>query len=379
MDITVGVHAMTRTVRTERNAFKVARGFARRGHRLDLVAARDGKFVPEHSTSCRSVSHRPVFDFVQASAPRDLSGMTPAVVTAANKRPKVLYRPRLSDIVWGAAAGRLTRAPLVCHRHDCRHTRPGSFPNTHVRRLIAVSHFSRRQWVSLGIETDKIDVVDNGPSGDDYPIGGLEERARARARLGLDEEAFVAMYYGRLDPEEVLDVLMDAWRRLGVGGTEGTLLVVVSPSAHLPDGARYAANLQPSAPRGVVWLQPQTDVVVLLHAADVVAAQPLWAEPLGRVIVETLATGRPAVVSRTGGTPELLDGPFERFLVGPGDAGMLASALASLVDWRDREPALAAALCRDHVRDRFSLDHLVEGVERSLSAAAGRILGRRHG
>ena len=66
----------------------------------------------------------------------------------------------------------------------------------------------------------------------------------------------------------------------------------------------------------------------------------------------------------------MLDGAFARFLVDPGDAGMLASALARLVDWRDREPALAT-LCRDHVRDRFSLDHLVGGVERSLSAAVG--------
>lgn len=153
-------------------------------------------------------------------------------------------------------------------------------------------------------------------------------------------------------------------------GTEGTLLIAGSPSAHLPDGGRYAADLQASAPPGCVWLPAQADVVVLLHAADVVVVPSLWEEPFGRVVIEALATGRPAVVSRTGGTPEVLDGAFERFLVEPGDAGMLASALAGLVDWRDHEPALAA-LCRDHVRDRFSLDHLVEGVERSLIAAAG--------
>jgi len=50
-------------------------------------------------------------------------------------------------------------------------------------------------------------------------------------------------------------------------------------------------------------------------------------------------------------------------------AGMLASALGGLVDWRHREPALAG-LCRDHVRDRFSVNQTVEGVGRSLTAAA---------
>jgi glycosyltransferase involved in cell wall biosynthesis len=369
--VTMGVHAMSRAGGTEINAFQVARGLVQRGHTLDLVAARDGELEPEYRTFCRSVARRPIFDFARASAPRDLLRMTPAIVTAASKRPDVVYPNRFGEIVWAAAAGRLSGAPVVCHLHECRHYRPGSFPNKHVRRFIAVSEFLRRQWVELGLDADRIDVVHNGVSGDDYPMGGLEERASSRARLGLDEDGFVALYYGRLDPEKGIDVLLEGWRKLGLAGAEGTLLIAGSPSAHDPNGAAYATGLRASAPPGCVWLPAQSDVVVLLHAADVVVVPSLWDEPCARVIIETLATGRPALVSRTGGSPELLDGAFERFLVDPGDAGMLASALAGLVDWRDREPALAV-LCRDHVRDRFSLDHLVEGVERSLSVAAGK-------
>lgn len=366
----MGVHAMSRAGGTELNAFQVARGLVRRGHTLDLVAARDGELASEYRTFCRSVARRPIFDFARASAPRDLIRMTPAIVTAARTKPDVVYPNRFAEIVWAAAAGKLSGAPVVCHLHECRHARPGSFPNAHVRRFIAVSDFLRRQWVDLGLDADRIDVVHNGVSGDDYPLGGLEERASARARLGLAQDGFVALYYGRLDPEKGVDVLLEGWRKLGMGGTEGTLLVVGSPSAHDPNGERYAAGLRESAPPGCIWRPAQADVVVLLHAADVVAVPSLWDEPCARVIIETLATGRPPIVTRTGGSPELLEGPFERFLVEPGDAGMLASALASLVDWRDREPALAA-LCRDHVRDRFSFDHLVEGVEGSLSAAVG--------
>jgi glycosyltransferase involved in cell wall biosynthesis len=366
--ITMGVHAMSRSGGTELNAFQVGRGLVQRGHTLDLVAARGGELTPEYRTFCRSVTRRPIFDFARASAPRDLVRMTPAILTAAGKKPDVVYPNRFAEIVWAAAAGRLSGAPVVCHLHECRHARPGSFPNTHVRRFIAVSDFLRRQWVDLGLDGNRIDVVHNGVSNDDYPMGGLEERASARARLGLDQEGFVALYYGRLDPEKGIDVLLEGWRKLGLGGTEGTLLVVGSPSTHLADGARYAAGLREAAPPGCVWLPAQADVVVLLHAADVVVVPSLWDEPCARVIIETLATGRPPVVSRTGGSPELLDGEFERFLVEPGDAGMLASVLAGLVDWRHREPALAAQ-CQDRVRNRFSLDRLVEGVERSLSAA----------
>ncbi len=366
----MGVHAMSRAGGTELNAFQVARGLSQRGHTLDLVAARDGELGPDYRTFCRSVTRRPIFDFARSSAPRDLLRMTPAVVTAATKKPDVVYPNRFAEIIWAAAAGKLSGAPVVCHLHECRHARPGSFPNRHVRRFIAVSEFLRRQWVALGLDADRIDVVHNGVSGDDYPMGGLEERASARERLGLEQEGFVALYYGRLDPEKGINVLLEGWQRLGLGGSEGTLLIVGSPSAHLADGAQYAASLRESAPPGCLWLPAQADVVVLLHAADVVVVPSLWDEPCARVIIETLATGRPAIVTRTGGSPELLDGALERFLTDPGDAGMLASALAGLVDWRDHEPALAT-VCRDHVRERFSLDHLVEGVERSLSAAVG--------
>ena len=252
---------------------------------------------------------------------------------------------------------------------------PGSFPNDHVRRFIAVSDFLRLQWVAVGLNPDLIDVVHNGVSSEDYPAGGEAERDAARARLGLPHDAFIALYYGRIDPEKGIDVLLDAWRRLDIAGGEGRLLVVGSPSIHLPDGARYLAGLQEDAPPGCVWLPAQADVVVPLHAADVVVVPSVCAEGFPRAVVEGLATGRPVLASRIGGIPEILTGEFERFLMEPGDAGMIASALESLVGWQQREPMLAAR-CLDHVREHLSLDQLVGGVERTLTVAAGE-LGRK--
>jgi glycosyltransferase involved in cell wall biosynthesis len=122
-------------------------------------------------------------------------------------------------------------------------------------------------------------------------------------------------------------------------------------------------------------LPARSDVVGPLHAADVVVVPSVWAEPFGRVIVEAMATGRPALASRIGGITEILTGEFERFLVEPGDAGVVTLALESLVGWQKREPSLAEN-CRAHVRDHFSLDRVVDGVERSLTAAAGEIRGK---
>jgi glycosyltransferase involved in cell wall biosynthesis len=375
VDLAIGVHSMAPAGGTELNVFQVSRGLAQRGHAIDLVAARDGALAEEYRTFCRSVTRRPIFDFARSTALRDLVRMAPAVLTTARKRPDVVYPNRFAEIVWAAVAGRLSGAPVVCHLHEIRHARPGSFPNEHVRRFIAVSDFLKREWVAVGLDPDLIDVVYNGVSSDDYPAGGEEERARARVRLGLPPEGFVALYCGRLDPEKGVDVLLDAWRRLGIGGGDGRLLMVGSASAHDPDGARYAAGIQASAPPGCVWLPAQADVVGPLHAADVAVVPSICAEGFGRVIVEAMATGRPALGSRMGGIPEILTGEFERYLMEPGDAGMLTAALESLVGWQKREPTLAGR-CSAHVREHFSLDRLVEGVERSLTAAAGEQRGR---
>ena len=375
MDLTIGVHSMAPVGGTELNVFQVARGLAQRGHTIDMVAARDGALAIEYRTFCRSVTRRPVFDFARSSALRDLARMTPAVLSAARKKPDVVYPNRFAEIVWAAAVGRLSGAPVVCHLHEIRHARPGSFPNDHVRRFIAVSEFLRSQWVAAGLNQDQIDVVHNGVSCDDYPAGGEVERAEARAHLGLPQEGFIALYYGRLDPEKGIDVLLEAWAKLGIAGTQGRLLVVGSPSAHLHDGPGFLRELQAGAPPGCVWLPAQSNVVLPLHAADVVVVPSLWAEPFGRVIVEAFATGRPVLASRIGGIPEILTGEFERFLVEPGDAALLASGLESLVGWQQREPGLADR-CRTHVQDHFSLDRAVDGVERSLLVAAGERRGK---
>jgi glycosyltransferase involved in cell wall biosynthesis len=370
MHIVTSVLSMAPVGGTELNVFQVSRGLASRGHAIDLIAARGGELESQYRSFCRSVHRLPPVDFARATAFRDLLRLSPALAVAAVKRPDVVYPNRFAELIWAVGTGTLCRAPVVCHLHEIRHRRPGGIANTHVRRFIAVSEFLRAQWASVGVDEDHIDVVHNGVALEDYPFGGPDQRAAARNRLGLPADGFVALYYGRLDREKGVDVLLDAWGRLGFAKDEGRLLLVGSPSAHLADGPGELAQIREKEPLGCTWLAARGDVVTPLHAADVVVVPSVWDEPFGRVVIEALATGRPVVASRVGGIPEILTGTFERFLVEGGDAAGLADALRSLVDWREREPDLASS-CREFVRKRFSLDLTVAGVEAVLETAAG--------
>lgn len=366
--LALAVHSLDSVGGTEVNVFQTARELSRRGHQIDLLSPRAGALEAEYRSFCRSVNRTPIFDFARNRGLRDLIRMTPAVWSAVSRRPDVIYANRFSEVVWAAISGTLARAPVVCHLHEIRNRRPGNWPARRIR-FIAVSEYLRRAWIDVGLPPERIAVVQNGIDPQFYRPGGMPERSEARAQLGLPEEGFVVLYYGRLDPEKGVEVLLDAWGRLGVAPGEGRLVLLGSASLHHPDPAGYERFLHARAPAGCSWLPPRADVLPFLHAADVVAVPSIWEEPFGRVVIEAMATGRPVVASRTGGIPEILSGSFKDLMVDPGDSAALATALGALMGWRQSKPELAAR-CADHIRHRFSLEQTVDGIERVLTDAA---------
>jgi glycosyltransferase involved in cell wall biosynthesis len=77
------------------------------------------------------------------------------------------------------------------------------------------------------------------------------------------------------------------------------------------------------------------------------------------VILEAMASGRPVVGTRVGGTPELVVDRETGLLVERGDVAGLASAIETLL----ADEALRARLgaqARAHVEDRFSADRSLD-------------------
>jgi glycosyltransferase involved in cell wall biosynthesis len=71
---------------------------------------------------------------------------------------------------------------------------------------------------------------------------------------------------------------------------------------------------------------PYEAVPAWLDAADLMVL-PSFNEGMPLSVLEALASGRPVVASRVGGTPELVSDPRYGLLVPPGDAPALATAL----------------------------------------------------
>jgi glycosyltransferase involved in cell wall biosynthesis len=376
--IVTNVHRAQSDGGVERSTFQLARGLAGRGHRVNLIYGQGGDLVPEFRRICASVHHVRYSDYTfpesRARALLEHVRLLPAVALAAKCRPDVYYMNRTFAAEWALQAAKLSPAPVVCHWRGTQTPGPRYLASlsAKVSRFVANSAFTRDVWLAAGIDPGKVDVVYAGLDPAEYPQGGAAEREAARVELDIPEDLFVAVFVGRLDAEKGVEVLLDAWRRLALSPDEAQLLVVGAPVLH-SDHQAYLDHLKALAPAGTVrFLGARRDVVTPLHAADVAVVPSTWDEPFGRTVIEALATGRPVAGSRVGGIPEMLSGPFERFLFERGDAAGLAGVLSGLRGWQEREPDLGER-CAAHVRDHFSVELMVDGIE----AAIGRALGAR--
>jgi glycosyltransferase involved in cell wall biosynthesis len=191
--------------------------------------------------------------------------------------------------------------------------------------VVCVSDDLRTKTLALGIPADRVHVWDQGIDARLFHPG---DRAAARRRLGLPEQAPTALWVGRMVPVKGLDVLIDATailHRRGVplrvnlvgdgplrerleaqvaswGLSQSVMFVGALAQAHLPDWYRAA------------------DFTVL----------PSRSEGIPNVLRESRACGTPFVASKVGGIAEVADELTDR-LVPPDDPGALASAIESSI------------------------------------------------
>jgi glycosyltransferase involved in cell wall biosynthesis len=361
----------------ERTQLTMCRSLAARGHRVDLVYQSMGNFGDDWRAFAGTMVQ------IERSLP---SGRTPvesslAFLRAVNETrhldPDVIYAYRPLDIPLAVGAGTLCSAPVVLHL--CL-PRPPVLPFlvrrglARVAMTLSVSHDTAELWRRKGIPAGTITVVHTGIDMGHYVPASAEARLATRIELGLDPDAFMILYAGRIGRIKGVDHLVRAFRRLAGAKPHARLVVVGGPSLSTDpaEAARYAAELRALAgPADVVWLEPRSDVLSLIQAADVAVVPSVWSEPFSRSVIEPLACGVPVIASRVGGNPEILTGWTSDFLVPPGDAGALATAISALDGWRKTDPDLGER-CRQSVVDRLALGREVDCVESLLGSIARR-------
>jgi teichuronic acid biosynthesis glycosyltransferase TuaC len=182
----------------------------------------------------------------------------------------------------------------------------------------------------------------------------------ARRALGVDEDARLILYVGRLAGGKGLDTLLEAFRALRTTVPNAVLALVGSGPLYtrlerrvLAGGFARSVRLAGEAPHQAV---PQW-----MRAADVIVL-PSEAEGFPNVVREALACGRPVVATPVGDLPRVLTADTGR-LVPRRDPAALADAIAGVLAQR-WDPARIRA----HVSE-MTWERNAEATARFLAAA----------
>jgi phosphatidylinositol alpha-1,6-mannosyltransferase len=203
---------------------------------------------------------------------------------------------------------------------------------------------------------------------------GPDERARARADLGLPADGPLVASVSRLVPRKGMDVLIDAAVRLQPDFPDLTVAI----SGRGRDSDRLAGRIaEHGAPVRLLGNLPDEDIPRLVGSADIFAmlCRNRWLgleqEGFGIVFLEAAAAGVPQVAGASGGAGEAVeDGRTGVVVRRPTDVGSATRALARLLT----DPTLRSEMgsaSRRRAEASFDYDRLAPRLAASLADREG--------
>lgn len=255
-----------------------------------------------------------------------------------------LVRLRKPDIIYGRDELVLARlsahVPFVWETHTGAWSRAAQQVAARAHKIVAISQGLKDFYVARGVSADKILVAHDGidPAAFAHP----QSRDESRARLGLPQDATIAMYVGRLDGWKGTDTLLEASQNfvpvklVVIGGEPAQVLILKQKYPEvLFLGYRPYRELADNLAASDMLVLPNT-------GKDEISAR--FTSPLK--LFAYMAAGKPIVCSDLPSIREIVDDKDVYFFT-PDDAHNLASVIKKAMS--DLEAPTRAAQVRKKV------------------------------
>lgn len=217
-----------------------------------------------------------------------------------------------------------------------------------------------KSWIQFKGRDERCQVVYDGL---DFKVltSPARDRASVRGELGIEEEATTVIHLGRFHPAKNHVRLVEMFAEVH-DRDPGAVLVLVGdgPPDRTEEVTGRVGDL--GLESSVRIIGARSDIVDLLHAADVMVFPSLW-EGLGNVVIEGRAAGLPVVASNLGSVVEIASylGGVELLSLEESDRRWAEAILGAAEDRRSRpsSPDLISLSSSPFAMDR-SIDQLME-------------------
>ena len=224
-------------------------------------------------------------------------------------------------------------APLVTTLHTPPFARFTSAVRYRERKkrghYISISKSNTKQW---GLNEDRLDTIYNGVDTKVFSYAPFYHRN-------------CAVWSGRIIPNKgthlAIEAAQKAKMKLVIAGRIGDRQYFESKiKPHLGKTVEYVGHLK------------QKELVKLLQSAAMTLCTPVWHEPFGLVVIESLACGTPVVAFNRGAMSEILDAQTG-IVVPPNDTDAMAQAMK-------QAKRLSRYSCRKLVLERFCIEITID-------------------
>jgi len=247
------------------------------------------------------------------------------------------------------------------HRYVCEAEKQ-MFEHPRLRAVICNSRMVREEILRMfRVEPERLHVIYNGIDLTEFnPSRRDALRGPARAAIGVQPRDTVFLFVGSGFARKGLDTAIDA---LAAAAFRGFRLVVVGRDRN---ASRYASRAERAGLGDQVHFVGAADDVRTLYAAADCLILPTRYDPFPNTVLEALAMGLPAIVSRRCGAAEVIQAGVNGWVCDPDDA----PGLARLMHEADRalRDGRIAATARQSV-ERFGVGDMVQqlvGLYRGL-------------
>ncbi|MGH8069237.1 MAG: glycosyltransferase family 4 protein [Candidatus Entotheonellia bacterium] len=303
--------------------------------------------------------------------PRELKALVRLYHVIRRERPHIVHTHTAKAGFIGRLAARLAHVPVIIHTFH-GHVLHGYYSSlkTHLLRrmerglayltdcIIAVSEGVKQDLVAYGVAAaEKIQVVPLGLELEPF-FNGHEEKGVFRRECHLNGVQRLVGIVGRLFPIKNHRLFLDA-AALVAQQEPAAHFVIVGDGVLRSDIERHARSL--GLADRVIFTGWRRDLPHIYNDLDVLA---VTSNNEGTPVsaIEAMAAGCPVVATKVGGLPDLIREGETGYLVPPGDARAVATALLRVL----HQPGMARRMGetgRMAVRERFSAQRLITDME----------------